>query len=319
MLKWFIGNRPIVLLLLPGIIGVFVISNLWSNYYEYSEFTNLGLWGDKFIFPRWLTLLMGPSFVLVNSIFLTNLFNKNSFIDRNTYITSLVYVTYFSFYHGFYQLDGLAISHTLLILTLFEVFKLQANEDGKKAVFNAGFFAGLAMTFHPALLLILPFLIVMVWVIRPFVLREFVLLLIGFLVPLIYAYAFYWFNNNEINMRLIAVSTDFTKLRTDFLVTAILFIFTVLLSLLAVNKQSQKTSIRAKRLMRVLLVFSICCILLGSLDYILFGQIERFSLLFIPVSFFLTFGLQIKSYRWLNSALLYLILAYSIGKLFLWN
>ncbi len=319
MLKWFIGNRPIVLLLLPVVIGVFVLLNLWSNYYEYSEFTNLGLWGDKFSFPSWVTLLMAPSFVLINAIFLTNLFNKNSFIDRNTYITSLVYITYFSFYHGFYQLDGLAISHTLLILTLFEVFKLQANEDGKKAVFNAGFFAGLAMTFHPALLLMLPFLITMVWVIRPFVIRELFLLLIGFLVPLLYAYTYYWFSDNEISMRLIQVSTDFTKLRTDFLVTASLFIFTILLSLLAVNKQSQKTSIRAKRLMRVLLVFTICCILLGSLDYIFFGQIERFSLLFIPVSFFLTFGLQIKSYQWLNSALLYLILAYSIGKLFLWN
>lgn len=159
----------------------------------------------------------------------------------------------------------------------------------------------------------------MVLIIRPFIFREFILLLVGFFVPLIYAYAYYWFNNNEINMRLITVSTDFTKLRIDFLVTAFLFIFTVLLSFLAVNKQSRKTSIRAKRLMRVLLVFSICCIALGSLGYIFFGQIERFSLLFIPLSFFLTFGLQIKSYQWLNSALLYLILAYGIGKLFLWN
>jgi hypothetical protein len=319
MLKWFIGNRPIVLLLLPVIIGIFVVLNLWSNYYEYSTFTNLGVWGDKFVLPSWLTLILGPSFVLINAIFLTNLFNKNSFIDRNTYITSLVYVAYFSFYHGFYQLDGLAISHTLLILTLFEIFKLQANEDGKKSIFNAGFFAGLAMTFHPALLILIPFLVVMILVIRPFIFREFILLLIGCFVPLIYAYVFYWFNDNEINMRLIAISTDFKKLRIDFLVTAILFIITVLLSLLAVNKQSQKTSIRAKRLMRVLLVFAICCILLGSLDYVFFGQIERFSLLFIPLSFFLTFGLQNKSYQWVNSAMLYLILAYSIGKLFLWH
>jgi hypothetical protein len=319
MLKWFIGNRPIVLLLLPVVIGIYVVLNLWSNYYEYSEFTNLGIWGDRFAFPSLLTLILGPSFVLINAVFLTNLFNKNSFIDRNTYITSLIYVAYYSFYHSFYQLDGLAISHTLLILTLFEIFKLQVNVDGKKAVFNAGFFAGLAMTFHPALLLILPFLIIMVLIIRPFIFREFILLLVGFFVPLIYAYAYYWFNNNEINMRLITVSTDFTKLRIDFLVTAFLFIFTVLLSFLAVNKQSRKTSIRAKRLMRVLLVFSICCIALGSLGYIFFGQIERFSLLFIPLSFFLTFGLQIKSYQWLNSALLYLILAYGIGKLFLWN
>jgi len=319
MLKWFIGNRPIVMLLLPAVIAIYVLLNLWSNYYEYSVFTNLGVWGDKFEFPRWMTLILGPSFVLANAIFLTNLFNKNSFIDRNTYITSLVYVAYFSFYHSFYQLDGLTISHSLLILSLFEIFKLQPNEDGKKYIFNAGFFAGLAMTFHPALLLFLPFLLLMVLIIRPFVLREIILLIIGFLVPFIYAYAYYWFNDNQINMRLITVSTDIKKLRIDFLVTVILFAFTVLLSLLALNRQSQKTSIRAKKLMRVLLMFSICCVLLGSLDFIFFGQIERFSLLFIPLSFFLTFGLQNKSYQWPSSALLYLVLAYGIGKLFLWN
>jgi hypothetical protein len=319
MLKWFIGNRPIALLLLPVIIGTYVVSNLWSNYYEYSKFTNLGVWGDKFVFQNWVTLILGPSLVLVNAIFLTNLFNKNSFIDRNTYITSLVYVAYFSFYHSFYQLDGLTISHTLLILTLFEIFKLHSHTDGKKSGFNAGFFAGLAMTFHPALLVFLPFLLFMVLVIRPFFLREIILLLIGFLVPLIYAYAYSWFNDHEINMRLIAFSTNNDKHRIDFFVSAILFVFTVLLSLLALNKQSQKTSIRAKKLMRILLIFSICCIFLGSLDFIFFGQIERFSIIFIPLSFFLTFGLQNKSYQWLNSALLYLILAYGIGKLFLWN
>lgn len=319
MLKWFIGNRPIVLLLLPAIIGLYVFLNLWSNYYEYSNFTNLGVWGDKFVFPSWLTLILGPSFVLANAILLTNLFNKNSFIDRNTYITSLVYVAYFSFYHSFYQLDGLTISHFLLIITLFEIFKLQPNDDGKKSTFNAGFFAGLAMTFHPALLIFLPFLMFMVLILRPFVLREMILLLVGFLVPLIYAYVFYWFNNNEISMRLIAVSTDFKKLRIDFLVSAFLFLITVLLSLLSLNKLSQKTSIRSKKLMRVLFVLALSCILLGSLDFVFFGQIERFSLIFIPLSFFLTFGLQIKSYQWLNSALLYLILAYGIGKLFLWN
>ncbi|MFA7272277.1 MAG: DUF6427 family protein [Crocinitomicaceae bacterium] len=318
MLKWFIGNRPIVLLLLPLIIVLFVFLNLWSNYYEYSIYTNLGFWGDKFQFPKWSTLILGPVIVLVNAIFLTNLFNRNSFIDRNTYVTALVYVAYYSFYHGFYQVDGLAISHFLMILTLFEIFKLQPNEDGKKSTFNAGFFAGLAMTFHPALLVIFPFLVIMVLVLRPVILREFLLLIIGFFVPLIYAYLFYRYFNQEISMQLIATSTNFEKVQIDFLVTAVLFSFTVLLSLLALNRQSQKTSIRSKKLMRVLFIFSICCIILGGLDFIFFRQIERFSLLFVPLSFFLTFGLQNKTYQWLSSALLYLILAYSVGKLFLW-
>lgn len=317
MIQLFTGNRPLVLLLLPFIIGLLVILNLWSGYYEYAPTTNLGLWGDDFQLPQSLTLTLGPIFVLGNALLLNVLFNRNDFIDRNTYITSLIYVAYFSFYHAFYQMDRLSISHFLLILALFEVFKLAQNEKGNKTVFNAGFLVGLATTFHPALVLFFPFLYFMVIALRPILFREFSLLAVGFGVPLLYAVVFSLFQENEISIRLISTSTDYSKIQLDFLVTATLIIFTILVSFLALNKQSQKTSIRAKKLMRALFIFSAFCMLLGGLDYIFFGQIERFSLLFIPISFFLTFGLSIKAYQWLSSSLVYLILIYTVGKLFL--
>lgn len=316
MIQWFTGNRAIVLVLLPILIGAFVLLNLWSSYYVYAPTTNLGLWGNSFTFPQWLTLFLGPFFVLVNALLINALFNRNDFIDRNTYITSLVYIANFSFYHAFYQLDGLSLSHTLLILALFEIFKLVQNEKGNKAVFNAGFLVGLAATFHPAVFLFFPFLYFMVVVIRPFLFHEFILLLIGFGVPLLYGFLFSWYQENEISMRLIQSSTDYAKIQIDFLVTAGLFIFTIILSLLSLNQQSQKTSIRAKKLMRALFIFTLFCLMLGTLDYLFFKQIERFSLLFIPVSFFLTFGWQSKTYRWLSSALIYLILFYGVVKLF---
>ena len=316
MLNLFAGNRALVLLLLPLIVGVYVLLNLWSGYYEYAPATNLGIWGNDFSFPQWLTLTLGPIFVLGNALLLNMLFNRNDFIDRNTYITSLIYVAYFSFYHAFYQLDGLSISHFLLILALFELFKLIQNEKGNKPVFNAGFLVGLAATFHPAVLLFFPFLYFMVVAIRPFLLREFILLLLGFCVPLLYAFIFFWYQENQISMQLISSSTDYVKIQIDFLVTASLIILTVILSLLSLNQQSQKTSIRAKKLMRSLLIFTLFCFLLGALDYVSFGQIERFSLLFIPVSFFLTFGWQSKRYQWLSSTLVYLILIYGIVKYF---
>jgi Family of unknown function (DUF6427) len=317
MLQWFTGNRPIVLLLLPVLVGILVGLNLWSGYYEYAASTNLGIWGSEFKFPQWLTLSFGPLFALGNAILLNLLFNRNDFIDRNTYVTALIYIAYFGFYHAFYQLDGLSISHFLLILSLFEIFKLVQNEKGNKAVFNAGFLAGLACTFHPALLLFFPFLYFMVVALRPFLFREFILLCVGFGIPILYATLFSWFLNNPIDMRLLKTSTNYTKIQIDFLVTAGLVIFTVLLSFLSLNQQSQKTSIRAKKLMRALFLFSAFGLLLGSLDFFFFRQIERFSLLFIPISFFMSFGLLSKRFQALSGFLIYLILIYSIGKIFL--
>jgi hypothetical protein len=317
VIKWFIGNRPIVLLLLPIIIGCFVALNQISGYYTYSNSTNLGIWGDNFEFPYWFTLVLAPLLVLFNGITLSRLFNTNGLLDRNTYVSSLIYVVYFSFYHSFYQADGLLLSHVLMIMVLNQLFRLHQNEDGKKIVFNVGFLSGLAVTFHPALVVFLPFLYFSVVVVRPFLLRELLLLIVGFSVPLVYAVLFLWYFDSQITPQLIKTSTNYSQIQIDFLVTASLFILTVLLSLLALNKQSQKTSIRTKKLTRMLFWMSIASVILGLYDYISFGQIERFSLLLIPVSIFLTFGFTNKAYSYLTNGFFYLVLAYSILKLFL--
>ncbi|MBU2019813.1 MAG: hypothetical protein KJ941_09215 [Bacteroidetes bacterium] len=317
MIKLFVGNRPIVLLLIPVIIGVLVVVNLFSDYYTYSEFTNLGMWGSSFQFPYGLTITIGPLLVLLNSTLLSRLFNSNGLLDKNTYITSLLYVVYFGFYHSFYQADGLLIAHTFLIATLYQLFKLHQNSDGRKNVFNAGFMAGVAITFHPASILFFPFIYFSVLVIRPFVLRELLLLVAGFLVPIIYGSIYLWFTSGEIDLQLLTDATGYEKKQIDFLVTAALFALSVLFSFLALSKQSQKTSIRTKKLNRVLLWVAISSLFLGLYDYIYFRQIERFSLTIIPLSIFLTFAFTNKSYFAFAKALFYIVLIYSILKLFL--
>jgi hypothetical protein len=321
VLKLFVGNRPIVLLFLPVIISIMVGINLFFDYYSYADTINLGLWGNGFEWPLWLTGILGPLLVLVNSILLSTLFNSHSLLDRNTYVTSLIYVIYFSYYHSFYQLDGLIIAHLFLIASLFQLFRLHQNEDGRKAVFNAGFFTGLAMTFHPASVVFFPFVYFSVVVIRPFLLRELGLLLAGFVVPLIYAflnnYFFGGWKESEITWRLLEYSTSYAKIQLDFLVTATLFVLTIILSFLALGGQAQSTGIRAKKLNRMLLWMSIASFILGSYDYIRFGQIERFSLLLIPVSVFLTFAFTSKRYQYITNGFFYLVLIYSLVKLFL--
>lgn len=318
VIKWFVGNRPIALLLLPVIIGILVALNQWFGYYPYSNSTNLGIWGDHFQFPYWLTLILGPLLVLFNGIRLSRLFNSNGLLDRNTYISSVIYVVYFSFYHSFYQADGLLLSHVLLILVLFQLFDLHQNEDGKKAVFNSGFLLGLAVTFHPAIAVFIPFVYFSIVVVRPFLFREMLLLLVGTAVPLVYAFFYLWYFESQITLQLIKTSTEYYKIQIDFLVTAFLFIVTILLSFLALNKQSQKTSIRTKRLLRMLFWLTIGCALLGLYDYIAFGQIERFSLLLIPLSIFMSFAFTNKSYGYITNGFFYLVLAYCIVKLFLY-
>jgi hypothetical protein len=154
-------------------------------------------------------------------------------------------------------------------------------------------------------------------VIRPFVIRELLLLVAGFLVPIIYGSIYLWFSGGEIDLQLLTDATGYEKIQIDFLVTAALFVASVLMSFLALNKQRQKTGIRVKKLNRILLWISISSLLLGLYDYIYFRQVERFSLTIIPLSVFLTFAFTNKSYFPFAKGLFYIVLIYSILKLFL--
>ena len=187
MVKLFLSNRSFVQFLLPLVVVIYIFLNQFTSYYTYSEIANFGFWGNKVQLDTVSSQVLASLVIIGNAIFINAVFNWNQFLERNSFMPSLLYIVLMSSYHSFYQLDGLLISHAFLILSLYQLYFLRQNEDGRKTTFNAGFFAGLAATFHPPLIGILPFIFFMIWSIRPFVIREVLLCFLGFIVPLFYA------------------------------------------------------------------------------------------------------------------------------------
>jgi len=256
---------------------------------------NYGFWGNNIHFNPIASQICASLFILGNAIGINAIFNWNQFLERNSFMSSLLYIVLLSFYHSFYQLDGLLISHTFLILCLYQLYFLRQNEDGRKLVFNAAFFGGLAATFHPPLIVLLPFLFFMIWNIRPFVFREILLCLIGFSVPLFYAGFYLIYTGTSIDLKLLKTSTNYDRQQFDFLVTSGIFLFSLLLSLVSIQAQIQKSSIRLKKMTRILWWFVLVGLIIGVVDFLLFNQIQRFSLIMIPFSFFLTFSFSHKT------------------------
>lgn len=231
-------------------------------------------------------------------------------------MSSLLYVILMSFYHSFYSLDGLLIAHTGIIILLYQFFKFRQNEDGRRFAFNGGFYAGIAASFHPPMIALIPFVLIMMWNVRPFVFRETLLVIVGFATPLVYALVFYWYNGHTIELKLLEQTTNYFKKQTDFLVTAVLFTLLFLLSLVSIRGKMQKSSIRLKKLVRMLWWLVGVGVLFGVADFIFFRQIERFSFLMIPLSFFLTFSFSNKTFGIVASILFYLTLVYSFINFF---
>jgi hypothetical protein len=316
MIRLFLENRFGVLLTLPFFIGFYIFLNYHYPYYHIAEKINLGFWSSAFSGPVWLNMLLGGLLILINSIGLNWIFNSHEFLDRNSYIVSLLYVVTMSFYHSFYSVDGLLIAQTFVICMLSQFFQLKQNTDGRQNVFNGFFFAGIAATFHPYLIFSFPVLIVMILIIRPFIFREFFLAVAGFLVPLIYALVFQLYFDHQLNFQILKNSTNF-QLQTDFLITLVFFGILLLLGTFSLRTRMQNSSIRLKKQIQIIWLLVFLSISFGIIDFIYFFQIERFSLLLIPLSILLTYSFLHKSYGIISSIVFYLTIIYSVVKFFL--
>lgn len=317
MIRLFLENRIGVLLLLPIIIIIYFLLNYQTGYYLPSVEANLGLWNSQ-TFDATIFSLISAFLILVNAIGLNILFNINEFFEKNAYIVSLLYVVTMSFYHSFYSLNGSLIAHTFLILMLFQFLKLKQNADGRAQVFNGALFAGVAATFFPPLLISLPFIITMILIIRPFYLRETFLCIFGFATPIIFAIVYVWTSNTEINWMILDDKTN-SQLQTDFIVSMIVFAVLLTLSIFSLSARLQKSSIRLKKQIQIIWVLIVLAIFLGVVDFLFFRQIERFSLLMIPLSILLSYSFYHKNYGIISTVVFYLTMLYSVLKFFIFS
>lgn len=314
MVKLFFGNRSFALLLLPIIIGGIFTINLFTDYHQTNEELNFGLWGVLSSNPY--VNLLAPALIFMNAILLNTLFNRNEFMEKNNYISSLMYVVLTSFFPSFYELSGFAIAQSLMILSTFQVFKLSQHEDGRKAVFNAAFLFSAGASFYPVLLLGIPLMFWIVWVIRPFILRESLLLFTGLAIPILYAaIASVFFQVNIDQEHFSTTSTEVKWIDIGVLGGGVFLLG--LASLKGVLYKLRVSTIRLKKIIRILSLQSWLVVGLIAVDFLAFRKVAGISLLIFPILFFLPYAFGDKTPRTFPSMIFYLLFFFAVGKFFI--
>lgn len=274
------------------------------------------MWGSINYPDHWFFQFAPLLLTFLSALLLNAVFNRNEFMERNSYLTPMLYITLMSFFHSFYYLEGLSIAQIFVVLTVFQLFKLNQNEDGRKIVFNAAFFFGIACTFYPVLFIGLPFLFWMVWVMRPFIFRESVLLVVGFIVPLLYSGTYSFVFKTTLDR------TEFSSSSSElhWLNTLVICIGLLLLSLVSLKELFAKiaiSSIRMKKIFRLLLLLILMCLIAILIDFFVFKKVEAGSLIVICLAFILPYGFGQKKQKAIPTILFYLILFYSVSKFFI--
>lgn len=313
MVQLFYGNRSFALLFLPVFVVGYVVLNQFFPYHLPEAQGHFGFWGMLLPQNTYLSQILAPLLVLAGSVILNTLFNRNEFMERNNFMTSLLYITFMSAFHSFYFLDGFAIAQFLVILALYQVFHLYQNEDGRKRVFNIGFLLGLACTVHPLLISVVLIVFWLVWVVRPFVFRESLLLIVGLIIPLVYGGLYSsWFGNQIHNTQISSASIE-VKLE-DMVVVGSVCLLMIFLSLGTLLLKIQQSSIRLKKLFRILLIMINYALLLTILEYFVFHKKEVLALVFIPLAFVLPYAFGYKKQRDVTTVIFYLLFLFSVGK-----
>jgi hypothetical protein len=317
MLRLFLGNQIAVLLLLPFIVTGYFLLNYYNQYFEVLPTLDLGYWGKTSFYDVNVLYVLSGLLVTINAVLANLLFNKNEFHDRNSYVISLFYVVLLSFFQSFYQLNGILIAHFFIIIALFQLFQLDNTNDGRRRSFNSGLFLGIASTFHPPFLLALPFLLIMISRVRPFVFREYLLSFLGFILPLIYVLVFIFFSKNLIWSDYIKLKHITYQSTTVFWIVVSFFSLLAFISLITISYKSSKSSLRFKKLISIQRLIMILAIILGIFEFSGYGHYEWFSYFVLPLSFFMPYLFFNKSSTLVGKLLFYGVFSATIAKIFI--
>jgi len=314
MIKYFAKKEVFIVLLIPIMVLAHLLLDIYFPSFNLLAVGQENMLNIKFyqIDPT-ISRILAFIFICVNAILLNFLFNTHEFYDRNIFLPSLFYILLVFLFPMSLRFGEDLIGHTFFILSLNQVLNIKQNEDARNKTFLAGFFIGLATIFLPVYI----FFIVVVWIgtksIRPFVLREYVLPLVGIVLSLMWT----WLWNPEFYQHFIAFNSTLDYSRFGNIVIYIPHAITLILLIWA-NKQildrRSKSSIRYKRIIAVVIYMLLFALALSVAILIFFDTYFYFAIGVAILPLILPYAYLGANRKWLPAIFIYILLVLNIIK-----
>ncbi|MBB78723.1 MAG: hypothetical protein CL844_06945 [Crocinitomicaceae bacterium] len=316
MVKLFFGNKSFALIFLPVIIILFSILNIFLGQQKNIEGSFFGFFGNLYSLRSFFSYTLAPIIILINSLILNNIFNRNEFMKSNNFFISFMYVVTMSFFSSFYILDNFLLAQTGLILMLSQIFKLSQNKDGRRCTFNSLFFFGITCTVYPIAFFGFPFVFFIIRIFRPFVLREFFLAFIALFIPLLYANLYFFiFSTSKFNS-LFFVNYLIEEYSVIIVLISFLF-FYFLLGISKILNKVRSSNIRLKKLFKALFFMLFFSFSLGGVEFFAFESTTSLGLLILPLMFIIPYAFGEKKINRLATIVYYGFFFLALGKFFI--
>lgn len=297
MIRFFKSLQPATLIIIPFIVFTFWIRTIFQSM-PVSDLKTLPVWQALLYFltalPSWINFILLFGLISAEAIFFNLILNKFEVHYKNTFLPAFVFALLISSTPAFMQFHPVHLINLILLFIIERVLTLFKNEIPVSALFDCGFLAGTAsLIYFPAVILI-PFLLATLFVLRPFGLKEWLITLIGLFLPYFFI-STYMFWNHELISFWKSYLSFFQKTNAQLiiennlkiLVLAVSISVLLILSLFKMRMNYRKNIIRTRSFQQVFFIL----LLLSAAWLILVENIQiiHFAFLIIPVSVFCSY------------------------------
>jgi hypothetical protein len=253
--------------------------------------------------------------LLLNSILINRVFSRTHFFSKSTFIPALLYVILISYKSNIY-FEPVLILHTLLLLLISVLMKIDQNNSAIHIAFKGGLLLGIMCLFSMFYITIIIAVFVALFTMKSFNWREWILVLVGLIVPIIYLFSIQYIYTDKLSFGEV---TGMYVMKGQFqlieYIQIVCFLLSILVSLKSLMKfYNHNTTVTRKRLFITLVLFIITAFM-GALSYSLFSNID--FLLIVPVALLLSVSSMNSYSEGLISLLLTITLIVNIVALFL--
>jgi len=250
-----------------------------------------------------LRVISGLLFTLLLSFSLVRLNTKYFFINKRSYLPSLLFILIASSLHALNRLNPVIIAAFFLVIALDRIIGTYRQDGLSYNYFEASFSISFGSLFYLNLAAFLPITWIGLILFRPFKWREWLFTLIGFALPYIFLISYYYLVDKNLVHRVTNIYNNFKVTNGRYYLKDEYFLFLGylgLLMILASNhiiKNFPKKKIHARNSFILLLwVFIISLIAFFVLPS---ASLELLIISSIPLSYLITnYFLFMKSKRW---------------------
>lgn len=197
VIQFFKNNNPASFIILPLLAIIMWIPGLSV---EHSIAANNGMpLYDILALPLVATPIISALLaiiLIVSEAFLLNfILNENEIISTPSYLPALFYIVFMSSNKTFMTLHPILFANLFVLFGINKLVSSYRKNHAFSQVFDAGLLFSIATLFYFPSIILLPLLGIALQIFRPLIWREWVITLIGVIIPYVFTFMYYfWFD-----------------------------------------------------------------------------------------------------------------------------